>query len=671
MELTPQESLIKAANFIKEGRTKSARSILLSILREDKENAQAWFMLSYSIPDLEKQIFAVKQALIYKPDSAKAQRRLSDLTGELPPDSTKPAITEDKSLTDQFEEYSQPIFPSTTKEAEKKDQSDLSNRQPEAETDPLEALRSSMDDYQHYQFRDQEPTFTPRVDEIRKEIEEREMKSRVFGIRRSQFFLGAAAFVVIISIILLVASSIRREFSRTSTSSSTTSTNTIAPTPETVATESISEPVAVPSPTELPIPALQPEVASDVFNWNSYSFPGGITQEKMNQVTNQLLVLINSDIAPGFKTYTISELELQGLIYAFPKLPEFNQQVSNTIQFYQAIGLASPEDDYSSLFANFWVDPNGTLVIPQDQAIAVFGYDFSNYQKYSYAQGVMQIIRRSQFPEASIFSVELPCYLPTEKCDIWNAVIKGEAAFTASQWASENMDTETYQSIFETKTKYTFTPISPSPNDFMDTLIRSPYQHGFSFAEAVFQAQGWAGLENIYKNPPRSTEQILHPEKYIAGEEPTGIITKDLGDILGEEWEPLFKGPLGEWKTYLMLAYNPNPLLRIETETASRAAAGWNGDQAQIFSTSEGTVAILFHWAWDTSGEQAQFESVLREYASRMVGGLEAQFNNITCEVSTYQTSCILPSAEETIWVLAPDLDTASMILENYSFSGE
>jgi hypothetical protein len=205
----------------------------------------------------------------------------------------------------------------------------------------------------------------------------------------------------------------------------------------------------------------------------------------------------------------------------------------------------------------------------------------------------------------------------------------------------------------------------------MDTLIKSPYQIGLDFAEAVYSAQGWEGLSALYTNPPRSTEQILHPEKYLAGEEPTGIITTDLAEILGEDWTPFFKGPLGEWKTYLMLAHNPNPLLRLEEETALRAADGWNGDQTQIFTTESGENVILFHWAWDTAGEQSQFEGIIREHASRMVGGLEAQYNEINCEVSTYQTSCILSSGEETIWLLAPDMETATLILDSYSFSAQ
>ncbi len=79
----PRESLKKAGDLIREGRTKSARAILLEILREDPENAQAWFMLSYTIPDLEKQINAVQQAMRLKPDSEKARQRLLELGGEI------------------------------------------------------------------------------------------------------------------------------------------------------------------------------------------------------------------------------------------------------------------------------------------------------------------------------------------------------------------------------------------------------------------------------------------------------------------------------------------------------------------------------------------------------------------------------------------------------------
>ena len=91
MDSQEAKSLLEqAAVQLKEGNTKSARSLILQVLREDEENAQAWFMLSFSVPVADKQIYALQQALRYKPGSKKIFDRLQSLGGETDPDVVPP-----------------------------------------------------------------------------------------------------------------------------------------------------------------------------------------------------------------------------------------------------------------------------------------------------------------------------------------------------------------------------------------------------------------------------------------------------------------------------------------------------------------------------------------------------------------------------------------------------
>ena len=65
--MEPQDTkalLEQAAGHLRAGETKAARNILLQILREDNRNAQAWFMLSFAVPDTEKQINALKKIFL-------------------------------------------------------------------------------------------------------------------------------------------------------------------------------------------------------------------------------------------------------------------------------------------------------------------------------------------------------------------------------------------------------------------------------------------------------------------------------------------------------------------------------------------------------------------------------------------------------------------------------
>ncbi len=238
----------------------------------------------------------------------------------------------------------------------------------------------------------------------------------------------------------------------------------------------------------------------------------------------------------------------------------------------------------------------------------------------------------------------------------------------------ENLNQSALHDIASTNTKLTFTPHLPSGNQLMDTLIESPISARLNFAEAIFKAEGSAGLERIYTDPPKSTEQLLHPEKYLQEKNQSALLVKILASILGEDWEPLYKGPIGEWKTYLLLTHNLNPYLQLDPQTAQRAAAGWDGDLTQIFTNflwpNYSTLSIGYG---KLKGSNPSLNLSSEQHASRMVGGLEARITKSNLRKEHHTRPVVsLPLDMETIWLVTPDVETASLILENYSpISGE
>src|SRR5205085_6086849 len=50
-----------------------------------------------------------------------------------------------------------------------------------------------------------------------------------------------------------------------------------------------------------------------------------------------------------------------------------------------------------------------------------------------------------------------------------------------------------------------------------------PYEEGVAFAALLYQNGGWDAVDAAFKNPPRSTEQVLHPDRYIGGDAPKPI----------------------------------------------------------------------------------------------------------------------------------------------------
>jgi hypothetical protein len=140
------------------------------------------------------------------------------------------------------------------------------------------------------------------------------------------------------------------------------------------------------------------------------------------------------------------------------------------------------------------------------------------------------------------------------------------------------------------------------------------YRDGLRFVEAMRRARPPVRLDDVFRRPPASSEQVLHPEKYLSNERPREV-SLDAEGFADEGWSLAAATPLGEVGVRGLL------LAGVPTEEARRAAAGWGGDRAFLFER-EGR-APLFVWktVWDTGRDAQEF---FRAYNALLAGRASA-----------------------------------------------
>ena len=124
------------------------------------------------------------------------------------------------------------------------------------------------------------------------------------------------------------------------------------------------------------------------------------------------------------------------------------------------------------------------------------------------------------------------------------------------------------------------------------------------FIKAIKDAKGWEGVNAIYTHMPASTEQVLHPEKYIQQNDPPIAVTiPDLSAIIGTEWKVFQPDVQGEFAILLNLLTNPKsgPL-------AEEASAGWGGDSfIRIGNPTTRQLFTIHKTVWDTPKDAKEF----------------------------------------------------------------
>lgn len=137
------------------------------------------------------------------------------------------------------------------------------------------------------------------------------------------------------------------------------------------------------------------------------------------------------------------------------------------------------------------------------------------------------------------------------------------------------------------------------------------YQDGSSFVYRVHEKRGWPGINSLYRSPPLSTEQVLHPEKYFdLPDPPTRVHLKNLSSLFPSEWREIENNTLGELMVRCLFKGFFSP------EEATKVSHGWDGDRFVAFRRGS---KISFIWAsvWDSSKDAEEFARKFQEILSR------------------------------------------------------
>lgn len=183
-------------------------------------------------------------------------------------------------------------------------------------------------------------------------------------------------------------------------------------------------------------------------------------------------------------------------------------------------------------------------------------------------------------------------------------VLEGDATILMSEWLKENFE---FTSVFQMlsalgldQSAYNETPY------FLQQLLIFPYLQGSIFMMDILTLEGMQSRDNVFRKLPRSTEQILHPEKYhTIIDEPTSITLPDIGKQLGRGWEKKFENTFGEIGFKLLFEQYTTP------EEASASSSGWDGDRYILYENDAGRFTILWDSVWDSDNDAIEASKAL------------------------------------------------------------
>jgi hypothetical protein len=185
------------------------------------------------------------------------------------------------------------------------------------------------------------------------------------------------------------------------------------------------------------------------------------------------------------------------------------------------------------------------------------------------------------------------------------AVYEGDATLLMSLWALPNLTQQEVQDVVAAGNDPEANAILARTPDILTEDLLFPYNAGALFIQQFHQEGGWDAINDIFAELPVSTEQVMHPDKYVAREAPVQVaVPIDLASRLGSGWTSTLEDTWGEFQTAIWLRESGVPVA-----DANAAAAGWGGDRLVVMGGPGGAWSVVMNSTWDTADDAAEFEA--------------------------------------------------------------
>ena len=323
-------------------------------------------------------------------------------------------------------------------------------------------------------------------------------------------------------------------------------------------------------------------------------------------------------------------------------------------ELYLTLGILDRDADlYQLMLAIFGEDILGFYDTKKEKLFVVRDEpDFLPNDALTYAHEFVHGLQQHYF---DIYSLKKGLEDQADRSRALRALIEGDATLSESFYMFVHMDEDEREAVFEHSRNADTGAFDSAPH-VIQRAIAFPYSSGARFVYSLFLKENdWNTVNQAFEDLPQSTEQILHPEKYFAGEQPKTVELPDLAGALGEGWTELDRNTLGE---FLIQAY-------LETtgppERASLAATGWGGDTYALLKGPDDQDLLVSKITWDREVDaQEFFEAFLAFTEERISGTWESVDEDGMERVMGLpdQSIYIDMSGLDTLLIFAPDMDT-------------
>ncbi len=237
-------------------------------------------------------------------------------------------------------------------------------------------------------------------------------------------------------------------------------------------------------------------------------------------------------------------------------------------------------------------------------------------------------------------------------------LVEGDATLTMYKYQDTYFTSQDYADTLSDSKNTKSDKFDAAPQYIQDSLL-FPYQQGMVFANSLYAGKTYSAIDDALADPPVSSEQIMHPEKYRSHETPIQVDCPDITSSLGEGWQLSDTNVMGEFDIQELL------MTELRSADADKGAAGWGGCQYRMFTNPDtGKSLVTVDIKWDNETEAQEFAGTYEEYVDKRFsldkGSYDLNNGWAVWDAGKWGAAALSLKGNETFVVLSPDKEAVS-----------
>ena len=303
---------------------------------------------------------------------------------------------------------------------------------------------------------------------------------------------------------------------------------------------------------------------------------------------------------PPVQTTFRTRRQLCEITLGFYRRRDVRDQIFEAEELYKTLGVISEDHNLEQTLLNIQLQQVSALVddVSGDVYVLSDASEITPQLERSYAAAYMGGLQQALF---DVTALRDDARADTgDRFRATTALISGDVGVIIGGYV-DTVIAQNPDALAELQLPQSDNLLQTAPPIIRKTVL-FPLNQGQDFVRFLYDHGAWREVDDAYDDPPVSSEQVLHPKRYISGELPDSVaFPPDFADTMSRGWSLTAIDTMGE---FLLRSYLEEHL----TESAAAAAAdGWGGDQYVLMSHPEQGRLLLAMFVFDAVEETTEF----------------------------------------------------------------